>query len=270
MEEREGEEVNHYPTPEHEAAAAAITGFFRGREGVRAVLLTNSCARGKASRDSCLDMAILTAPDARIQSQLNGAWESFGSTDRAIAEMAAVGAFSHVDLGFIDGEITPRKRGWTSGPDGFELEIGNYVAYSVALWERESEMDALREKWLPYYGEDLRQERLAAARKYCINNLEHIPLFVARGLHFQAFDRLYMAHREFLQALFIAKRTYPIAYDKWIREQLVDMLGLPDIYAEVVDLLQIRSLESDELAGKAEALRSLLDTHAPHGPVPAH
>ena len=262
--------MNHYPTPEHEAAAEAITQFFSGREGVRAVLLTNSCARGKASRDSCLDMVILTAPDGRAQSELDAAWESFRSTDRAIAEMAAVGVFSHVDLDFIDGEIAPRRRGWTSGPDGFELEIGNYVAYSVVLWQRDGEMEALWERWLPYYGEELRRERLAAARKYCINNLEHIPLFVSRGLHFQAFDRLYMAHREFLQALFIAKRTYPIAYDKWIREQLVDMLGLPDVYRAVVDTLQVRDLESDELAAKAEALRRLLDTHAPQAPTPAH
>lgn len=29
-----------------------------------------------------------------------------------------------------------------------------------------------------------------------------------------------------MQALFIARRTYPIAYDKWIREQVVDILGL--------------------------------------------
>ena len=55
-------------------------------------------------------------------------------------------------------------------------------------------------------------------RRYCLNNLNHIPLYVNRASYFQAFDRPYNAIQEFLQALFIAYQTYPIAYAKWIRE----------------------------------------------------
>lgn len=55
-------------------------------------------------------------------------------------------------------------------------------------------------------------------RHYCLNNLNHIPLYVNRGLYFQAFDRPYNAIREFIQALFIGYQTYPIAYAKWIRD----------------------------------------------------
>lgn len=61
---------------------------------------------------------------------------------------------------------------------------------------------------------------------YCIKNLQHLPGFVARRVYFQAFDRLYNAYREFLQALFIARRTHPIAYNKWIREQVEEILGV--------------------------------------------
>ena len=53
-----------YPTPQHAAAAAAVTAFFAGRQGVSAVLLFGSTARGKAVPGSCLDFYILLPPEA--------------------------------------------------------------------------------------------------------------------------------------------------------------------------------------------------------------
>ena len=99
-------------------------------------------------------------------------------------------------------------------------------------------------------------------RRYCLNNLDHILLYVNRGLYFQAFDRLHNAIGEFLQALFIARQTYPIAYDKWIREQVDEILGLPELYRKLVKFLEIRSFESQEIAAKAEGLAYLLDKYA--------
>lgn len=95
------------------------------------------------------------------------------------------------------------------------------------------------------------------------NNLHHIPLYVERGLYFQSFDRLYNALQEFLQALFIARRTYPIAYNKWIREQVEEILGLPELYAQLPRLLEIRHFESREIAEKAVTLERLLEAYAP-------
>jgi hypothetical protein len=69
---------------------------------------------------------------------------------------------------------------------------------------------------------------------------------------------LYHAFQEFLQALFIAHRTYPIAYDKWIREQVEDILGLPELYRELPALFEYRRFESDELLEKAKRLERLL------------
>ena len=103
----------------------------------------------------------------------------------------------------------------------------------------------------------LRRQRLAAALRYGLNNLDHISPYLERGLHFQSFRRLYDASREFLQGLFIARRVYPIAYDKWIREQVVEILGLPEVYRQLVQLFEIRCLESRELADKAQVLREL-------------
>jgi hypothetical protein len=98
-------------------------------------------------------------------------------------------------------------------------------------------------------------------RSYCLNNLEHIPLYANRGLHFQAFQRLYNAFGEFLQVLFIARRTYPIAYDKWIQEQVEEILGMPELYRRLPKFFEIQSFESREISDKANELKRLLNDH---------
>jgi hypothetical protein len=121
----------------------------------------------------------------------------------------------------------------------------------------------LRQTWLPYYPDNLRLERLEMVRRYCLNNLNHIPPYLARGLYFQSFNRLYHALGEFLEALFIARSVYPIAYDKWVREQVVEILGLPELYPQLVRLLEIEHLESAEIGEKGAALRGLLEQYIP-------
>ncbi len=51
-----------YPSAEHGLAAEAVVDFFSGQD-IDAVLLTCSCARGKAARGSCLDISILHSLD---------------------------------------------------------------------------------------------------------------------------------------------------------------------------------------------------------------
>lgn len=252
-----------YPTSKHHAAADAIVDFFSQFPEAEAVILMGSCARGKASPDSCLDVMILIRPEAFLEAReaLGRRWDAFYGKADVFQILLEVGKYSHVDLEFVDGVFEPQPRNWTSGPDEFELAIGNTLAYTVPLWERGDYFEELKARWLPYYDEALRRERLAGAVRYCRNNLDHIPLYVDRGLHFQSFSRLYDASQEFLQALFIARRTYPIAYDKWVREQLVEILELPGLYREFASLLEIECLESQELAIKAEALGRLLDTY---------
>lgn len=251
-----------YPTPQHSDAAAAVTALFAGDPAVEAVLLMGSCARGRASRDSCLDILILTRPDRpEERARLEALWEQHYPADPVYREMLAVGAFSHVDLEFIDGRYDPARHyhGWTSGADEFELEVGNHLAYSVPLYDRGAYYQELRARWLPYYDEDLRRERLAMVVKYCLNNLRHIPLFAARGLYFQSFKRLYHAFEEYLQALFISRRTYPIAYDKWVKEGVAEILGLPEVYARLPRLLEIHNFESQEVVARAAELEALLE-----------
>jgi predicted nucleotidyltransferase len=51
-----------YPTLEHQKAAELITAYFVENYHIDAVLLVNSCARGKATQDSCLDIILLAKP----------------------------------------------------------------------------------------------------------------------------------------------------------------------------------------------------------------
>jgi len=254
-----------YPTPEHEAAAAAIVEYVTTTCRVDAVLLVNSCARGKATRDSCLDISVLARPESR-QSQLDvleADWARFEETSPAIAAMKQVGRYSVVHPNFEDGMFAPPERDEAAGPDWFEVAIGNLLAYSVPLWHNGGYYEQLKQQWLPYYNEDLRRQRLAMVRSYCLNNLRHIPLYIERGLYFQSFDRLYNAYQEFLQALFISRRTYPIAYNKWIREQVEEILGLPELYAQLSHLFEIKRFESAEIAQKALEVERLLEEYAP-------
>jgi predicted nucleotidyltransferase len=254
-----------YPTAEHQKAAEAITEYFVSNHRIDAVLLVNSCARGKATRDSCLDIIMLARPDESRSSlkELEAGWDQFEKSNGIIQALYKVGKYSVVHPDFIHGVFNPREQDEAAGPDDFEVEVGNFLAYSVPLWQGSDYFTELKGQWLPYYSEELRHKRLEKVRWFCLNNLHHIPLYVERGLYFQSFDRLYNAYREFLQALFIERRTYPIAYNKWIREQVDEILGLSELYAQLTHLFEIKQFEGHEIAEKAQEVEELLEKYAP-------
>lgn len=254
------EPIASYPTIQHHKAAEAATSFFSSKTDVDAVLLTCSCARGKATKDSCVDIAILVPKGTFTQKKelLEREWEAYYQQEQIFTDLLAVGAYSHIDLHLFEGNFQPSKHGWTTGADEFELEVGNLVAYAVPLFERNGHFQELRERWLPYYSEDLREQRLGMVLKYCRNNLDHIPVYVKRQLYFQAFDRLYNAFGEFLQALFISKSIYPIAYDKWVREQIAEILELPELYSRLPKLFEIEHFEGETIANKGNELACIL------------
>jgi predicted nucleotidyltransferase len=252
-----------FPTTEHEKASNVIVDHFSTQEEVEAVILYGSCARGQATKDSCLDIMVMVPPSNLVsgKAKLEGKWQSFYETEDAFRRLLKIGRYSHVDMTYIDGNFEPKGHYWTTGPDEFELEIGNTLVYSVALWQSGDRLEDLKSQWLPYYNDGLRSERLQMVLKFCRNNLDHIPLFLERKLYFQAFDRFYNAFQEFLQALFISHRTYPIAYDKWIKEQLEDILGMPDLHASIVELFEMKSLVGDDIERKTKDLDLLLSTY---------
>ena len=151
-----------YPTPEHQTAADAIVDFFVSNYKIDAVLLVNSCARGKATRDSCLDIIMLAKPDpSRSQlSALEAGWEEFEKSNQAVKALYKVGKYSVVHPDFIHGVFVAREHDESAGPDDFEVEVGNFLAYSVPLWQGSDYLTQLKGQWLPYYNEELRQQRL--------------------------------------------------------------------------------------------------------------
>ncbi len=169
-----------YPSREHGEAAEAIIDFFITKYQIEVVLLVNSCARGKATRDSCLDIVVLARPEI-LQSELSNwekQWGAFNQTNPIIQALKTVGKYSVVHLDFSNGVFEPKEQDEAAGPDSFELGVGNYLTYSVPLWQRSDYLAQLKQQWLPYYNESLRQQRLQRVRFYCLNNLHHIPCWV--------------------------------------------------------------------------------------------
>lgn len=254
-----------FPTVLHEAAAETAWRFFGDQPAVDSVRVVNSCARGQAVAESDLDMIVLLRPGAPDEeaSQLEKLWRDEMTSNQTLLQYRSSSPHAHVHLDLINGQYKPTVWDDGGGPDGFELEIGNHLAYSAPMHETGKYFLRLQSEWLPYYPEDLRRQRLNMAHEACQYDLDHVPFFVGRELYFQAFDRLYKSLREFLQTLFISRRVYPLAYDKWIRFQLETLLGLPDLYPELPPVLAIHNLESHELVEKAQRLAGLLSTVYP-------
>jgi predicted nucleotidyltransferase len=255
-----------FPTALHQQAADQIVAFFRTQPQTDAVLLVNSCARGTATPESDLDIVVLVSPTLAPSEReaLEQQWRSLYRTQPIFQQLQQSSRFARVHLDLIDGQFMPEVWDDGGGPDSFELQIGNHVAYSVPLWQANDAFSHLQARWLPYYSDALRHARLMMVRAACQYDLDHVPFYVARGLYFQAFDRLYKAFQEFLQALCIAHRTYPIAYTKWIREQVDGKLGLPTLYPQLPQVLEIRQLESAEVIQKADIVRMLLEQWSAH------
>lgn len=255
---------NHpqFPTSIHRQAAEEVVDF-ASTLPVHAVLLVNSCARGVASAQSDLDVALLIDPalSAPERQALDHAWQQKYQGAQIFRELEQLGQFVGVHLDFFDGQWTPDVWDDGGGPDAFEIEIGNRVACSVPLWESSKMFAGLQARWLPYYRDELRNARLKMVTDACLLDIARIRSVAARGLVFYALDRLYHGFQEFLQALFIAHRTYPLAYNKWIREQVEEWLGLPVLYAELPRVLEIDHLQPEQLIRKAEYLQRLLTTH---------
>jgi hypothetical protein len=250
-----------FPTTLHENAAALVRDYFLAIPGVDTVLVVNSCARGQAVPESDLDFAVLVKPGinpAEMRS-IEDAWQIYSETQPAITQYRQSNQFAHLHLDIIDGNYVPMDIKNGEPIDYFEIEIGNQICYSAPMGNTSSYFRTLQSKWLPYYNEALCQQRLQSVKDACNYDLDHIPFFIKRELYFQAFDILWKAFQEYLQALFIANKTYPIAYNKWIKEQVAKWLNKPGLYKKLAPVLSISNIESNEINDKVKDLRKLLN-----------
>lgn len=250
-----------FSTALHQQAARRAADFFGGHVPVDTVLVVNSCARGRATPGSDVDVAVLVSPSTSAQEMraLEGAWAAFAAADALVLQFRDAGRFTDVHVDVFDGQFEPLVWDDGGGPDSFEIEIGNRIVHGISLDAPGQRFQQLQARWLPYYDDELRDRRLTMARHGCACDVERVLALATRGLHFSAFDYLYRAFQEFLQALFIARRTYPLSYTKWIAEQVAERLALPELYRELPPLLSIRSIESEEAGEKALALQRLME-----------
>ncbi|MEO6187679.1 MAG: nucleotidyltransferase domain-containing protein [Ginsengibacter sp.] len=252
-----------FPTQLHRAAVNVIKGVFLGKQHVDSVLLVNSLARGKATADSDIDICILVdeATSNEEIAMLENTWNNTLSSDQTLKQFKTSHQFAGIHLDIIDGVFNPSPWENGGGVDFFEIEIGNRISYSLPLTTEGEHFRKLKMKWLPYYNAVLQSERLRLAKENCLYELDHIPFFTKRGLYFQAFDRLYIAFQKFLMALFIKYQTYPIAYNKWIKEQVVEILGQPELFTELPKIISVTNIESIEVDNNAKALKQLLEDY---------
>lgn len=250
-----------FPTILHQDAAESIRDYFLNISLVDTVLVVNSCARGQAVVESDLDFGILVNPEttpSEIQN-IERAWLKYAMNQPVFIKYKKSNQFAHLHLDIIDGNYTPTIIEVGDPLDYFELEIGNQICYSAPMGNEGLYFKQLQNKWLPYYNEELRLQRLKLSYKSCEYDLDHIPFFIKRSLYFQAFDILYKAFQEYLQTLFIANKTYPIAYNKWIKYQIVNFLNKPDLYIKFAPILSVSNIESNEINDKANMIGVLLN-----------
>ncbi len=241
----------------HREAAQAVAAYASRVSGVDTILVVNSCARGKAVPESDLDMALLVLEDFD-EAELEGDWLEHLAANELLQSFRARGPHSQIHLDFFDGRFSPAWWDDGGGPDDFEIEIGNRVAHAEPLIESGPGFNALRKQWLPYYDEPLRLARIQMVADACQYDLECVPFYAGRGLYLQAFDRLYKAFRQFLQALFIANRTYPVAYNKWLEEQLA-WINQSAIYLPLLEILSVSGLTGPRLMDSAARLTALTE-----------
>jgi len=254
----------NFPTKLHRDAAETANEYFLNISDVDTVLIVNSCARGQAVAESDLDLAILVAPGTsdNEMKRLHEAWQSYSANAPAILNFRQSSPFAHIHLDIIDGKYIPGIIDAGEPIDYFEVEIGNQIHYSAPMGPAGSYFQELKQRWLPYYDDDLRLKRLFAVKNACNYDLDHIPFLINRELYFHAFYILTEAFRKYLQAIFMANKIYPIAYNKWIKEQIVKWLNKPGLYPKLLPILSVSNIESNEMSEKALMLRELLMTIA--------
>lgn len=250
-----------FPTSLHQDTAESVSDYFLQIPSVDTVLVVNSCARGQAVPESDLDFAILLKPittPTEIKN-IETSWQTYCNSQSTFLKYKRSNPFAHIHLDIIDGNYIPTILEVGVASDYFEIEIGNQICYSAPMDSAGNYFKELQNKWLPYYNEELRIQRLEMTRNACEYDLDHIPFFIKRSLYFQAFDILCKAFQEYLQTLFIANKTYPVAYNKWIKEQVVKWLNKPELYPKLSPILSISNIESNEINDKTKMLRELLN-----------
>jgi len=255
-----------YPNDEYPKVLTKVTDYFKAYPGVYAVVLTGSLARGRAVEGSCIDLSIFLGKKQfeTLASTLKSRVEAYSGLGGRICyyegdvEGGVLFGGIRVDVIFTNGNLDPHsENSFDITRDEFETTIGNLFVYCVVLYKKGSRYENLKRKYLPFYNDALRKIRLAGTGEEFAYKIWKTEWLAERGEYLSSLEALLEAQRIFLQHLFIKKRKYPIDYVKWIKEQCAQTLQMPDLYQELVSIINGIELDKKGLTTKASILEQL-------------
>jgi len=255
-----------FPHHNYKTTLTKFVNYFKDYPGVYAIVLTGSLARGKAVKGSCIDLFIFL-PTKRLRSlasTINSRIEAYSRLGGQIAyyEGEVEGGIEfgdvRVDVCFTDGRFNPRREhSFDITRDDFETTVGNLLVYSVPLYQKGTKFQRLKQKYLPFYDDALREIRLKGTAEEFEYKIWKTRWLAERGEYLAALDALLEAHRIFLQHLFIKQRKYPIDYVKWLREQCIRILAMPELYQDITSIAGGIKLTKNGIFEKSNLLETL-------------
>ena len=246
--------------------------YFEGLPGVFAIVLTGSLARGRAVEGSCIDLSVFIEKKrferlaaglrARVKaySRLGGEVCYFHGEIEGGVEFGDV----RVDVNFTDGKFRRGHMSFDVVRDELETTIGNLLVYCVPLFEKGDRYQLLRSRYLPFYNDALRKERLDGTNEEFSYKSWKTRWLASRGEYFAALETLLETHGIFLQHLFVKERKYPIDYVKWLKEQCETILGMPELYPKLTAVVEGIKLNEKGIINKAAMLEQLMQQYGTH------
>jgi len=263
-----------FPNENYRTVLTRLVEYFREYHGVYAIVLTGSLARGKAVKGSCIDLFVFlrTKHLKLLASTINSRIEAYSRLGGQICyyEGKVEGGIEfgdvRVDVGFTDGSFNcSHEYSFDITRDDLEPTVGNLLVYSVPLHQKGKQFQRLKQKYLPFYDDALREIRLKGTAEEFDYKIWKTKWLAKRGEYFAALDALLEAQRIFLQHLFIKERKYPIDYVKWLREQCSQILAMPELYQELAQIVDGIELAENGILERSDLLEKLFTRYGSCG-----
>jgi predicted nucleotidyltransferase len=259
-----------YPNPAFKKVLTQVAEYFKTYPGVYAVVSTGSLARGKAAKESCIDLSVFLTKKShdRLASTINSRAKAYSRLGGKICyfngkiEGGITFGDIRVDVDFTDGNFAPTSNhSFDITRDEFETTIGNLLVYAKPLYQKGTRYQQLKNKHLPFYDEKLRTARLVGTAEEFSYKVWKARWLAKRGEFPAAMYALLEAHRIFLQHLFIKHRKYPIDYVKWLKEQCKEILHKPSLYNDLVSVIDGIELTAAGIKQQSSLLEKLFKQH---------
>jgi len=260
-----------FPSDDYKKPLTDLVEYFKGYDGVYAIVLTGSLARAKAVRGSCIDLYVfLNEEDFKaLASNFKSRASAYARLNGQICyyEDGVEGGIKfgvvRVDVGFTNGKFEPcRENSFDVTRDEFETTVGNLLVYSIVLYQKDGRYQQLKRKYLPFYSDGLRKVRLRKTAEEFDYKIWKTRWLAKRGEYIAALYALLEAHQIFLQHLFIKERRYPIDYTKWLKEQCSTVLRAPTLYRRLLSVISRIEMTEKGIREKSDSLEDLFTEYS--------